>query len=239
MLRPTPMRCWPACAATLQTDGPPPVTDEVTTKAVGDSTADASVASAPPAMPPPRPMLTSQPPLQRINRAARSRPWMNAAVEHAKIHTARAHVEADMLPPPSVVTTQALGEAAAPRAPAAPQACSAANNVAAPPRIPPRIIAISPIRPRLPAAELTSSVPPSSRVPPTPTQVATEAAPAVRAGESKMQASIAAEKAVLDTIGELSAEHRGEGAQRRLEAFHRLHPQQSLSPDLQPRLRKP
>lgn len=103
-----------------------------------------------------------------------------------------------------------------------------------------------PPAPPAPALEEVSSAPamPAPPAPPAPPSPAEpQFAPRITGGlmtdESQAQDASPAQVRELAAIRKLFAEHHNEEAQRRLEAFHRLHPQWQLSPDLQARLRKP
>lgn len=80
---------------------------------------------------------------------------------------------------------------------------------------------------------------PAPPAPPAPPAQATPAPSALSANEAAAQDARPALTAELDAIRQLFAEHHEQEAQRRLEAFQRLHPQWPLPADLQARVRKP
>ncbi len=225
-----------------QTERPPAVTEEVSTKAVSITAADASRASAPAAvvapaaMPPLLPVASRQPPPQRVLEDAGSRQSMKAVAERPNLQAPRGHVSTDVSPALSAATTAALSEAEPARSPSVRPARSAADKVTAPPRIQPQVIRTGTSPTPMPALK---SLPPAPPAPPSPLRSAAAVPAANQADESQSLNESPAQVAELDAIRQLFADHRDEEAQRRLEAFHRLHPEQSLSPDLQARLRKP
>jgi hypothetical protein len=238
-----------------QVDSQPAVTEEVTAKAssnpaMDDSPVNSSAGTLAPAItppsPPPPPMRAMQPPPLRVIQAARSQRSMKTVAERARIQTGRQQMAADMPPASPAEATATLGEVEQERARVAPEARSTADKLAAPA---PPIISAAPIQPPTPTPELSLSIPPpappappTSSAPParTPATAATPAAQAAaQADELQTEGGTPAQSAEVDAIRQLFAQHHDEEAQRRLESFHRSHPQWQLSPELQARLRKP
>jgi hypothetical protein len=85
-------------------------------------------------------------------------------------------------------------------------------------------------------ATADSPTPPAPPAPPAP---AAPAPAVMQADEAAAQDARPALAAELDAIRQLFAEHHEQEAQRRLEAFQRLHPQWPLPADLQARVRTP
>jgi hypothetical protein len=193
-------------------NSPPAVSEQVSTNAASKPTAQASRVSAPATRPPPPPLPARQPPPARVLDAARSLQSSKVVAERSKVQAAGKQATADRPTPPSAVATPAP---------------AAANGVVMPtPRIQPQVTPAAPMPPAPPA-------------PPAPAQPVAPAPAVMQEDEAAAQDTRPALAAELDAIRQLFAEHHEQEAQRRLEAFQRLHPQWPLPADLQARVRTP
>lgn len=130
---------------------------------------------------------------------------------------------------------QSLETATAP-VPGARSLAPAAPAMVAPPQ-PVEEMSSAPTEPA-PSMQDTPPAPPAPPAPAAP-QFAPRVSGGLPAGGSQAQEAGPAQVRELDAIRKLFADHHDDEGQRRLEAFHRLHPQWQLPPDLQARLHKP